>query len=53
MRKSTIWVYDQIRHKSACTSTENGLKLEISDLERTGFVLSMEQKQKALIILHS
>ena len=24
MRKPTIWVSDQVRHKSGCTSTEDG-----------------------------
>ena len=33
-------VSDQVRHKPACVVTEDGCKLEISDLGRRGFVLS-------------
>ena len=33
--------FDQIRHKSGCTATEDSYRLEISDLERRGIVLSM------------
>ena len=29
MRKPTIWVSDQVRHKPVCTVTEEGWKLEI------------------------
>ena len=45
MRKATIWVFDQVRHKPACTVTENSHKLEISSLERSVIVLSMEQNK--------
>ena len=31
---------DQVRHKPACTVTEDGLNLEILDLESRGIVLS-------------
>ena len=45
MRKPTIWVSDQVRHKPACTVTEDGWRLEILDLESRGIVA----KTKALI----
>ena len=32
---------DQVQHKSACTVTEDGQKLEILNLRRRGIVLSM------------
>ena len=32
MKKSTIWVSDQFRHKPACTVTGEGKKLGILDL---------------------
>ena len=38
MRKSTIWVSYQVRHKPACTVSENTEKLEILDLSRRGIV---------------
>ena len=41
MRKPTIWVSDQVRHKPGCTVTEAGQKLEISDLRRREIVLSV------------
>ena len=44
--KPTICVSDKVRHKPACTSTENSLKLEILDLSRRGIVLSENQKQR-------
>ena len=31
----------QVRHKPGCTTTEDDLKLKISDLERRGIVLSI------------
>ena len=41
MRKPTTnVVFEQVRHESSCTSTEDGLKLEILDLESTGIVLA-------------
>ena len=32
---------DQVRHKPGCTVTEDGLRLEILDLESKGIVLSV------------
>ena len=40
-RKLVVGVSDQVRHKLACAPTENGYKLEISNLE--------EAKTKGLI----
>ena len=39
MRKPTIWDSDQVSHKPCCTSTEDGKRLEILDLEIRGIVL--------------
>ena len=38
--KTNILVSDLVRHKPGCTATEDGLRLEISDLESRGIVLS-------------
>ena len=37
---------NQVRLKLVCTVTENGLRLEILNLESTGIVLSMLRKQR-------
>ena len=39
--KTNILVSDLVPHKPGCTATEDGLRLEISDLESRGIVLSM------------
>ena len=39
MRKQVFGVSDQIHHKPGCTATEDGKRLEISDLESIGIVL--------------
>ena len=39
--KTNALVSDLVRHKPGCTATEDGLRLEILDLERRGIVLSM------------
>ena len=41
VRKTVFGVSDQVRHKPGCTVTENGLRLEISDLGRRRIVLSL------------
>ena len=41
MTKTTIWDFDQVQHKSACTAIEDVLKLEISSLGRRGIILSV------------
>ena len=46
MRKPTIWVYYQVRHKPVCTVIEEGQKLETLDISRRGIVLSVWQKQR-------
>ena len=40
-KKSNILVSNLVRYKPGCTATEDGYKLEISDLESRGIVLSM------------
>ena len=44
--KTNNAVSEQVRHKLACTVTEDGERLEILDLERRGIVLSMLRKQR-------
>ena len=39
--KTNILVSDLVRHKPGCTATEDGQRLEISDLESRGIILSM------------
>ena len=39
--KPVSGVSDQVRHKPGCTATEDGLRLEISDLKNRGIALSM------------
>ena len=39
--KTKVLVSDLVRHKPGYTVTEDGLRLEISDLERRGIGLSM------------
>ena len=40
---------DQVRHKQDCTFTEDGLRLEILDLESTGNCTILVAKLKVLI----
>ena len=44
IRKPALWGSDQVRHKPACTSTEDGKRLEILDLESREIALSSENK---------
>ena len=39
--KTNTLVSDQVRHKLGCTGLEDGYRLEISDLEIRGILLSM------------
>ena len=41
VRKLVFGVSDQVRHKPGCTATEDGLRLEISEFQSRGIVLSM------------
>ena len=41
LRKPVFGVSDQVAHKPGCTATEDGYRLEISDLGSRGIVLSM------------
>ena len=45
-RKPVFGVSDQVRHKSGCTTIEDGYRLEILDLESRWIVLSMWRKQR-------
>ena len=38
--KTNVLVSDLVRHKPGCKATEDGYRLEISDLESRGIVLS-------------
>ena len=40
MRKPVFGVSDQVRYKPGCTTTEDGRRLEISELGSRGIVLS-------------
>ena len=48
-RKPVFGVSDQVRHKYGCTATEDGYRLEISDLGSRRNVLSVYLKTKVLI----
>ena len=39
--KNNILVFDLVRHKPGCTATEDCYRLEISDLDSRGIVLSL------------
>ena len=41
VRKPVFGVSDQVPHKPVCTVTEDGYKLEISDLESREIVVSV------------
>ena len=46
MRKPVFGVSAQARHEVSCTVTENGLRLEILDLERRDFTIWTVAKTK-------
>ena len=48
-RKSVFGVSDHIRHKPGCSVTEDGYRLQISDLERKRGRTIYEAKTKAQI----
>ena len=39
--KTGLWVSDQVRHKPGCAASEDHWRLDISDLENRGIVLTM------------
>ena len=41
MRKPGFGVSDHVQHKPGCAVTEDGVRLEISDVASRGIVLSM------------
>ena len=44
--KTNNVVSEQVQHKPSCTSSEDGYRLEILDLESGGIVLSIQGKQR-------
>ena len=44
--KTNNVVSEQVRHKPSCTITEDGWRLEISDLESRGIALYVWRKQR-------
>ena len=48
MRKQTIWGLDKVLHKPACAATEDGYRLEMSNLRRREIVLYSENKSAAV-----
>ena len=40
--KTNVLVSDLVRHKPGCTATEDGLRLEISDLEGRSYYICSE-----------
>ena len=52
LRKPVFVVFDQVRHKQACSASETSLSLEILDIASRGILLSKQQTAKALMRLH-
>ena len=46
VRKPVFGFSDLVRHKPGCTATEDGYRLEISDLGSRGIVVSVKRKQR-------
>ena len=44
--KTNVLVSDLVRHKPGCTATEDGYRLEISEVERRGIVLYLCSENK-------
>ena len=44
--KTNVLVSDLVRHKPGCTATEDGYRLEFSDLESKEIALSILRKQR-------
>ena len=49
MRKPFFWVSYRVRLRPDCIATEEGLRLEISDLESRGIALSCSENKDAEI----
>ena len=45
-RKPVFGVCDQVRRKPVCSATETSWRLEISDIETRGIIISRQRKQK-------
>ena len=51
-KKKTVFGFcDQVRHKPACAAREARQRLEISDIETRGIILSRQRTTKVLISL--
>ena len=50
-RKPVFGVFDQVRHKPACSATETSQSLEIANVETRDIILSSQRTTKALIRL--
>ena len=50
-RKPVLGVSDQVRLKPACSASETSWRLEISDIETRGIILSRQRTKKALYCL--
>ena len=48
--KTNVLVSDLVRHKPGCTATEDGLRLEISDLESRSYYICSEGSAMALLL---
>ena len=48
VRKPVFGVSDQARNKPGCTTTEDGLRLEISDFGSKGILLKLDSGQLAV-----
>ena len=51
MRKPVFGMCAQVRHKLACAAIEARWRLEISDIEKGGIILSRQRITKMLIRL--
>ena len=52
MRKTVFGVSDHVRHKPGCTITDDGQRLEISDVRSRGIVQSYNSENKGADQLH-
>ena len=53
MRKHVFGISDQVQHKQGCTATEDGLRLESSDLESKCKMMQLTNKHKKIQALYT
>ena len=53
MKRKRLWVSDQVPHKPGCATTEDGKRLEISDLGTRGIVVYLCSDNKGADQLRS